>query len=88
MLIGFFKYDEVNSILLSGSDDKSVKIFDVRCADCIQTVQFNDSVGNLYYHDKMLLTVIKREGNLYWYDLRTNSLVTTLDGHTKAVRSF
>lgn len=70
---------------MSGSDDKSVKIFDVRSGDCVQTVQFNDSVGNLYCHDKMLLSVIKREGNLFWYDLRTNSLVTTLNGHTKAV---
>lgn len=33
----------------------------------------------------MLLTVIKREGDIYWHDMRTSELVSTLSGHTKAV---
>ena len=33
----------------------------------------------------MLLTVIKRENNIYWYDLRANSTVKQLEGHKDAV---
>jgi WD40 repeat protein len=72
-------------VIISGSDDKTIKLFDVRSGNCEHSIQCLDSVGGLQYHDNTLLTIIKRESAIFWYDFRMGSLKTTLNGHTKAV---
>jgi len=82
------QFNEENGLVFTGSDDKSVKIFDVRNGECVRTINCTDSVGKIQCHNQMLLTVIKRENNIYWYDLRANSTVKQLEGHKDAAFSL
>ena len=79
------QFDEDSNQLLSGSDDKSVKVFDTRSGACVRSLQFGAPVVNLQHKDGTLLTIIKRENEVYWYDMKQNALVKTLSGHSKAV---
>lgn len=72
-------------MIFTGSDDKTVKLFDVKSGECVSTILFSGSVGNIQCHNNMLLTIIKRENNIYWYDLRSENIVQELEGHKDAV---
>ena len=80
------QYDHEAGLLYSGSDDKTIKVFDIRSGECTRTILFSDSVGKLQTYNNMLLSVIKRESNIHWFDLRTDSLVKELQSHANAVQ--
>jgi WD40 repeat protein len=79
------QYDSDTNQMLSGSDDKTVKIFDVRTGVCTGSIPASGAVGNLQCQGNVLMTVLKRENDVFWYDLRNGNLVRQLSGHEKAV---
>lgn len=79
------QYDEATNTLFSGSDDKTVKVFDVRTGVCERSIPCGGAVGALDTHGPALLTVLKRESDVFWHDLRSGGLVRTLEGHNGAV---
>lgn len=60
-------------------------MFDIRTGDCVNNISCTDSVANLQFHNNSLFTVIKRENDIFWYDLRMGTIVNTLQGHSSAV---
>jgi len=81
------QYDPDTNQMLSGSDDKTFKIFDVRTGVCTGSIPATGAVGNLQCQGNVLMAVLKRENDVFWYDMRNGSLVRQLAGHEKAVRT-
>ncbi|KAJ3299453.1 Mitochondrial fission protein [Borealophlyctis nickersoniae] len=78
------KFDQAH--VVSGSVDKSVKVWDLRSGECVDEVRFDAGINDLH-HDVWKITVAAGSKDVKIYN-RTTSLVRTLEGHSKPVRSL
>ena len=73
--------------LVSGSDDKTVKLFDHRSGSCVQSIPVVGPVSGLKWRGPSLVISSKRENEVFLYDLRTLHCVQVYSGHSKPVYS-
>ncbi|KAJ3032709.1 Mitochondrial fission protein, partial [Rhizophlyctis rosea] len=78
------KFDQAN--VVSGSVDKSVRVWDLRSGECVDEVRFDAGINDLH-HDVWKISVAAGNKDIKIYN-RTTSLIRTLDGHTKPVRTL
>jgi len=78
------QFGEANT-LISGSDDKTIKIFDARSPTPAHSIPMIGPVSGLKWHGEVAVTVSKRENQAFLYDLRTLNCMHIFRGHTKPV---
>jgi F-box and WD-40 domain protein 7 len=71
--------------LVSGSDDKTIKVFDARAARIAQSIPVIGPVSDLKCSRDMLVMSSKRENEVFLYDLRTLNCLRIFRGHSRAV---
>lgn len=74
--------------LVSGSDDKTIKIFDLRSATQVHSIPVVGPVSCLRWIGDRLVVSSKRENEVFHYDLRTLHCVQLYRGHSKPVYSL
>eukprot|EP00873_Tetraselmis_striata_P012888 jgi/Tetstr1/433152/TSEL_022484.t1 len=77
-------------LVVSGSDDKTVKLWDVRSKECVRT--FNDEAGMInavkFHPDGTCIASSGTNNAIQLHDLRTNQLVQHYSAHQGAVTSI
>ncbi|KAJ3181347.1 Mitochondrial fission protein [Gaertneriomyces sp. JEL0708] len=78
------KFDQ--SHVISGSVDKTIKVWDLRAGEAVDNIRLDGCVNDLH-HDMFRITIAAGSKEVEIYN-RTTSVVKTLEGHAKAVRTL
>ncbi|KND04708.1 uncharacterized protein SPPG_00417 [Spizellomyces punctatus DAOM BR117] len=78
------KFDQAH--VISGSVDKTIKVWDLRTGEAVDEVRFDGCVNDLH-HDMFRIVVAAGSKDVQIYN-RTTSVIKSLEGHSKPVRSL
>ena len=78
-----------NMWLVSGSDDKTIKVWDIYKENCLQTLEGHaDKIKSLAILPKDCIASGSADRTIKLWDLNTGLLVTTLKGHLASVNAL
>ena len=71
--------------VITGSDDKTVKIFDVKSGQVAKTIQEEGAVSCLAFHGNLLFTSTKTSSKITCFDLRKYEKLGEFVGHKRVI---
>ncbi|KAI5162776.1 F-box and WD-40 domain protein 7 [Nematocida ausubeli] len=81
-------FDYSNNILVSGSTDKSIKVWDVFLGACIRTLfKHKSTIRSILLSDKYVVSG-SRDFTVCVWDVKTGGCVHVLEGHTGSIRDM
>lgn len=76
--VNCFSYG-TNNIILSGSDDKTIKIWDLGIGKCIETIHCHSEMINSikFFKELPIFASIGNEGKLYFHNINTYKMINS-----------